>query len=144
MKQHDIEPTGGILDKAGHRSGMTVPEGYFADFASRMEARLPEREWEKPGAGKIAPRSVWQRIRPYVYLAAMFAGIWCMMNMFGLTRPGVSTDLSIESRPALAQALADPSFAEEYIYEADYSTNEDELMDALWQSGFDPSELSVN
>ena len=26
--------------------------------------------------------SVWNRIRPYIYMTAMFAGIWCMMWIF--------------------------------------------------------------
>ena len=66
-----------VLENIGRRDGMTVPDGYFDTLTQRIEASLPEREWERQSAAdNIAPRSIWQRIRPYVYLAAMFAGIW--------------------------------------------------------------------
>lgn len=66
-----------ILTKVGKDAGFKVPEGYFADFAEKMAASLPEREipvQKKP--------TRWMRIRPYVYMAAMFAGVWCMMYLF--------------------------------------------------------------
>jgi hypothetical protein len=25
---------------------------------------------------------MWQRLKPFAYLAAMFAGVWCMMSVF--------------------------------------------------------------
>ena len=60
---------------------MTVPEGFFEDFVAKMEAMLPERpEAEQPR--RIEHRTTWQRVRPYVYMAAMFAGIWCMLEMY--------------------------------------------------------------
>jgi len=26
--------------------------------------------------------TMWQRVRPLIYMAAMFAGVWCMMTVF--------------------------------------------------------------
>ncbi len=43
-----------ILEKVNRNDGMTVPDGYFDDFAARMAASLPEREWEKP-APRVMP-----------------------------------------------------------------------------------------
>lgn len=74
MKENDID----ILSKLGKDSGFKVPENYFENFADEMAKSLPEQE--------IRPEetpSLWQRVRPYVYMAAMFAGIWCMMRIFG-------------------------------------------------------------
>ena len=71
-----------ILSKLGNDSGMKVPEGYFADFASRMAKELPTQDFENEQSPKVLPRSRWQQMRPYIYLAAMFMGIWCMMKMF--------------------------------------------------------------
>ncbi len=65
-----------ILERVSRHDGMTVPEGYFADFAARMEAAIPERRVAEPPV----VRSTWQKIRPYVYMAAMFAGIWCKIG----------------------------------------------------------------
>lgn len=67
-----------LKEKVGTKLPYTVPEGYFTSFKERMMNSLPEYP-EKP---KEPSLTVWQRIRPYVYLAAMFAGIWCMMQIF--------------------------------------------------------------
>ena len=64
-----------------HRAPFTVPDGYFDSLSQRIAAKLPERETPAP-----APKmSFWHRAKPYVYLAAMFAGIWCMMKAIQMT-----------------------------------------------------------
>jgi len=67
-----------LLTKYGKDSGFKVPENYFNDFNQRMADMLPDVE--------ITPVDVkptmWQRVRPLVYMAAMFAGVWCMMSVF--------------------------------------------------------------
>lgn len=67
-----------IQKKYGKDPGFKVPENYFEDFNNKMAAMLPDVE--------ITPVDVkptmWQRVRPLVYLAAMFAGVWCMMSVF--------------------------------------------------------------
>lgn len=89
--------------KLGRDTGFRVPEGYFQQMQTEVAANLPLREEIRP-----ARLSRWHRVRPYVYLAAMFAGIWCMMKMFH-TMSG-ERPLDLENPPALvAQALADPS-----------------------------------
>ena len=74
MKQEDST----ILNKYGKDPGFKVPENYFADFNQRMADMLPDVE--------ITPVDVkptmWQRIKPIIYLAAMFAGVWCMLSVF--------------------------------------------------------------
>ena len=70
-----------ILDIIGRKDGMTVPDGYFADFQARMEALLPVNEQAETPREIEAPRSFWDRVRPFVYMAAMFAGVWCMVKM---------------------------------------------------------------
>lgn len=116
-----------ILDQVNRRSGMTVPDGYFAEFASRMAASLPEQEWESAAPKIEVHRSVWQTIRPYVYMAAMFLGVWLMMNMFDFVRP--SADLTVERNPVLAEAVSNDSFINEYFLD---NADEADLMDDLW------------
>lgn len=69
-----------ILSKLGKKSGFTTPENYFNDFAKNLAEKLPEaaapEEKEKP--------NLWVRFRPYVYMAAMFAGVFCMIQVFNL------------------------------------------------------------
>jgi hypothetical protein len=74
MKREDST----ILNKYGKDPGFKVPENYFADFNQRMAEMLPDVE--------ITPVDVkptmWQRVKPLVYMAAMFAGVWCMLSVF--------------------------------------------------------------
>ncbi|MCM1293821.1 MAG: hypothetical protein NC230_09640, partial [Bacteroides sp.] len=109
-----MKETNDILDKVARRSGMTVPEGYFDDFVVRMSRTIAAtpREQVQPEP----ERTFWHRVRPYAYMAAMFAGIWCMMKMFGiLSGPGPDlTDIS--NYPGVVTALSDASFVNECIY----------------------------
>ena len=74
MKQDDST----LLKKYGKDPGFKVPENYFEDFNKKMAAMLPDVEITPVD---IKP-TMWQRVRPLVYLAAMFAGVWCMMSVF--------------------------------------------------------------
>ena len=84
MKQEDST----ILKKYGKDPGFKVPENYFADFNRRMAEMLPDVE--------ITPVDVkptmWQRVKPLVYMAAMFAGLWCMMSIFSHFTPQGNMD----------------------------------------------------
>lgn len=73
MRQEDK-----LKEKVGTKLPYTVPEGYFRSLKSNVMEALPEYP-EKPVEKRL---SAWQRLRPYIYLAAMFAGIWCMMQIF--------------------------------------------------------------
>ena len=74
MKREDST----ILEKYGKDPGFKVPENFFEDFNKRMTEMLPDVEITpvdvKPTMG--------QRLKPLVYMAAMFAGVWCMMQVF--------------------------------------------------------------
>ena len=95
MKQED--PT--ILNKYGKDPGFKVPENYFEDFNKRMVEMLPDVE--------ITPVDVkptmWQRIKPLVYMAAMFAGVWCMMQVFS----HFTDTSSLQGVQAVAEKLQD-------------------------------------
>lgn len=73
MRQEDK-----LKEKVGTKLPYSVPEGYFESFKGRMMSSLPEYP-EKPRKKEL---TAWQRVKPYVYLAAMFAGVWCMMQIF--------------------------------------------------------------
>lgn len=130
-----------ILEKAARRDGMLTPEGYFEDFARRMEASLPVQPWETEmrdiREGRVMPAGFWQKVRPYVYLAAMFAGVWCMMNMFDMIRS--SGDVTIPGNNAiLAEAIADDSFISDYCMDG---MEPDDLYNDLYEEGFQPASL---
>ena len=123
--------------KISRSDGLTVPPGYFEDFNKRMIASLPTRPWEEEKP-RVLPRTWFQRVKPYLYMAAMFLGIWCMMKMFDLMRP--HTDLSsIADNPVLANAINNDTFFYDYCAS---EVEESDLIDALYEEGVDPSSLS--
>lgn len=124
-----------ILAKINKDSGMIVPDSYFADFTKHMEQSLPNRE---PRQEKILPRSRWQQVRPYVYLAAMFTGIWCMLKMFTMMSPS-ENGLSIENNPTLISALNDASFIEDFYSEE--SINSYDLLEDMYDQGVSTDEF---
>ncbi|MCM1505455.1 MAG: hypothetical protein NC127_09695 [Muribaculum sp.] len=126
-----------ILTQVKRNDGMTVPDGYFNDFAAQMAASLPKQEWEN-SQPKVLPRSLWQKVRPYIYLAAMFMGVWCMMKMFDLMRTD-STGLSIENNPVMTAALNNDHFINDYFIN-EGEINDYQLMEDLYETGFDPAE----
>ena len=104
MKREDST----ILNKYGKDPGFKVPENYFDDFNRRMADMLPDVE--------ITPidvkPSMWQRVKPFAYMAAMFAGVWCMMSVFShFTASG-----NLDSVRAVAEKMGDDnSNVEEFI-----------------------------
>jgi hypothetical protein len=103
-----------ILKTIDRRDGMTVPDGFFEQFAAQMADKLPQRpELENPKS-IVAPRSTWQRVRPYVYMAAMFGGVWCMLKMFTLMS-STDADMNLNNNPALASAVCNEQFVEDYV-----------------------------
>lgn len=130
MKGHDI------LSQIDRKSGMTVPENYFSDFNTRMASSLPEQPWEHETV-KVMPRTVWQKIRPYVYMAAMFMGIWCMMNMFSLVHPG-NSPAAFSDNPVLMSAINNDDFYVDYCYPV---VDEDYIYDQLYEDGIDPADF---
>lgn len=125
-----------ILRKINHRSGETVPDGYFDSFRSKMKLELPERRWEydtDDAAGSNQRASWWVKMRPYVYMAAMFAGVWLMMNMFTIFQPERPGDVS--DNPQLISAVNNEGFVSEYVAP---DVDDYELLDELYDEGFDP------
>jgi hypothetical protein len=119
-----------ILSKLDHKDGLTVPEGYFADFAERMTASLPPRpELEQPTI--IRPQTLWQRVRPYAYMVAMFAGVWCMLKMFS-TMSSTPEKNAIDTNPVLAQAASNEQFIDEYFID---DVNQYDLYESLMNDG---------
>ena len=65
------------IDKT--KNPFKVPENYFAQLNEEIMSRLPEKEYVEPRTV-----SLWDKVKPWVYLAAMFVGIYITINF--LTR----------------------------------------------------------
>ncbi len=127
-----------VLDRPGHPDGMTVPEGYFEAFRRDMMANLPSNELEQAPVRALQAPTRWQRMRPFVYMAAMFAGIWCMMKMFSMMHNTVG-DMQFDRSPVLTAALANEDFVSDYVLD-DYG--EDQLLEDLYADGFSVADLA--
>lgn len=60
-----------ILKKAGTKNPFSVPEGYFENLTQEVMSRLPEKETV---AVPQREATKWEKIRPWLYMAAMFVG----------------------------------------------------------------------
>lgn len=118
IKPHILE-TARKQGLATPSAGLDVPDGYFESFTARITAGLPERpELEHPDdiEAETAPRTFWQTVRPYVYMAAMFAGVWLMLQLF-TTLTGTGRLQPMDSNPILAEALDNDAFLEQFVYD---------------------------
>ena len=116
-----------ILDKIGREPGFKVPEGYFENFARQMAENLPDREFKKE------PRPTrWMRLRPFVYMAAMFAGVWLMMQIFSDMKNASRHDVF---NPEIARALSDDKFVDDIMMFGDISDYD--LMNEMYDEGIE-------
>ncbi len=116
-----------IEEKFGRDPGFSVPENYFDILFTEMPEKLPPY----PEAPRAVDMSFWQRIKPYVYMAAMFAGIWLMMNVFHHVSD--STRLSLDNPPeAVTLAMAEMNDSD-LDFHAGYD-NDFAIMDDLSSS----------
>ena len=67
-----------ILRKVGTKNPFRVPENYFEDFTQELMSKLPEKE-----TMPISPEpTIWQRVKPWLYMTAMFMGIMLSVRIF--------------------------------------------------------------
>lgn len=67
-----------ILRKVGTKNPFQVPDHYFEEVVQEVMARLPEKAPVQP----ISEPTTWQRIKPWIYMAAMFCGIMLSVRIF--------------------------------------------------------------
>lgn len=113
-----------ILRKVGIQNPFTVPDGYFEGLTSEIMAKLPEQE---KSSFIIKEPTLWERMKPWVYMAAMFAGAALLIRVGSINETvgtnqalADETELEIEyiSTTADHSLLDDYSFYE-YLADAD-------------------------
>ena len=65
------------LETIGKKNPFKVPEGYFETFSDKLMSQLPEKEKQE-----VPVINMWERMKPWVYMVAMFVGIMLMVNTF--------------------------------------------------------------
>lgn len=117
MKEEEI-----LLKKLGKENSFKVPDGYFENLTSEVMNKLPEKE---KVVFKEEPVSTWTKLKPLLYLAAMFVGAALIIRV-------VSTD----RKPAVVDEMA--------VKETDTEVVSDEMLDvALDRAMLDDYSLYV-
>ena len=88
MKEEDI-----LLKKLGKEDSFKVPDGYFENLTSEMMNKLPEKE---KVAFKEEPVSTWTRLKPLLYMAAMFVGAALIIRVASTDhKPATADDVAV-------------------------------------------------
>ena len=86
-----MKTTNNQLDKIGNRNPFQVPENYFEELTSQIMTQLPKKVVDKPHV------SVWDKVKPWAYMAAMFVGIALMVKVFVKAPEQSNSGLNISS-----------------------------------------------
>ena len=72
-----------------------VPDGYFESFQQTLLANLPNKE------PMVIPKiSLWGKMKPWVYMAALFAGAALMVHIFNSrNEPGLLSAKGLDIAP---------------------------------------------
>lgn len=93
------------IDKT--KNPFKVPENYFAQFNEEIMNLLPEKEF-------VTPRRVpmWDRVKPWVYMAAMFIGLYVTINFLTQDRDNerMTTGQSATEQTLTGTSQADDNY----------------------------------
>ena len=96
------------LDRLKGKNPFTVPEGYMEGLTANIMSQLPEREPEE----EVKKVSLMDRVRPWLYMAAVFAGLGLFFKVLvGPEDKAAKTEVSPASVSAL-QAAEDEEYLE--------------------------------
>ena len=73
-----MNPEEKILQKIGKKNPFTVPENYFENFTQELMDKLPAKE----AVLQTEAPTLLQRVKPWLYMAAMFCGIMLSVRIF--------------------------------------------------------------
>lgn len=112
------------LGRLKGKNPFSVPEGYLEGLPAQIMSQLPE----KPRQETVTRISLMQRLRPWLYMAAVFAGLGLFFKAIVTVLPSdgthsdsllVKTDVPADSLDALEETEEDEEYLE-YI-EAQYT-----------------------
>lgn len=107
-----------------------VPENYFAQFNEDIINRLPEKEIFAP-----KPIPLWEKLKPWVYLAAMFIGMYYTINFLVNKNEGTNNaPQTIVSEQLSTNSLGSENYwsTVQMSEEEFYQYLEDQLVDEVY------------
>lgn len=84
MKEEDT-----LLKKLGKENSFKVPDSYFENLTSEVMNKLPEKE---KVVFKEETVSTWTRLKPLLYMAAMFVGAALIIRVASTDHKPVTVD----------------------------------------------------
>jgi len=109
-----MEERSSELDKMKGKNPFIVPEGYMEGLTDHIMSQLPEKEVQ-PEARRVSMVTI---VRPWLYIAALFAGVlFLYQTMTGFDNDGLS--ISKDSLRAESTMSTD-IYAMQYSYEDEY------------------------
>ncbi len=117
-----------LKKKIGKENPFKVPEGYFENIVPEIMKQLPEAE-----AQESVEITMWERVKPWVYMVAMFCGLMFGLRVMMMDKPvnkemntdNVSMTDSVQGTPdeyidpILDQAMMDDYTLYMYLTDAD-------------------------
>jgi hypothetical protein len=79
------------LEEIRKTNPFKVPEGYFEKLTANILSQLPEKVEKEAWMP-----SFWERMQPWIYMAAMFVGIMLMVRLFVGTPPSLDLNSSAD------------------------------------------------
>ena len=98
MKEEDI-----LLKKLGKEDSFKVPGGYFENLTSEVMNKLPEKE---KVVFKEEPVSTWTRLKPLLYMAAMFVGAALIIRVASTDHKSVA-DIDVAATEIETEVISD-------------------------------------
>ena len=118
-----------ILRKVGTSNPFRVPDHYFEDFTQELMNKLPEKE----PMPLMSEPTLWQRVKPWIYMTAMFCGIMLSVRVF-VGEP------QKDEFPAISQIEAENITDEDWEIMIDYIMMDDySLYQYLTNADFNPN-----
>lgn len=106
MKRNDLE----LQKKYGKKNPFTVPDGYFDRFADELMNQLPEKE-----AVTLPEVKLWDRVKPWLYMAAMFVGLMFTIRAFvGETSSENDADILSEMPDEYIETIVNQTLMDDY------------------------------
>ncbi len=118
-----------ILRKVGTSNPFRIPDHYFEDFTQELMNKLPEKE----PMPLMSEPTLWQRVKPWIYMTAMFCGIMLSVRVF-VGEP------QKDEFPAISQIEAENLTDEDWEIMIDYIMMDDySLYQYLTNADFNPN-----
>lgn len=101
-----------LKEKFGNQNPFSVPENYFDDFANKMQDLVKEESPVYRMEVQSDRRTLFAKVKPYLYLAAMFCGLYFGINVIKY-RQDIAKTAKVENAAAVKNANSEDVYIEE-------------------------------